>query len=92
MAGRDLSDLHEQAHSAHGIKDLVLAQNRGVHVLALEKFIQHKNIDQDTFREDVRAFARKFFKQKKDLLFKNTNYVLYVKYPLPNVCYMNDLA
>ena len=35
MALRDIdTELHEHAHTVHGIKDLVLAQNRDVHVLA----------------------------------------------------------
>ena len=35
MALRDIdTELHELAHTVHGIKDLVLAQNRDVHVLA----------------------------------------------------------
>ena len=39
MALRDIdTELHEHAHTVHGIKDLVLAQNRDVHVLALKKF------------------------------------------------------
>ena len=38
MALRDIdTELHEHAHTVHGIKDLVLAQNRDVHVLALKK-------------------------------------------------------
>ena len=37
LATRSLSsNLHEHAHTAHSIKDLVLAQNRDVHVLAIK--------------------------------------------------------
>ena len=36
LAVRSLSiDVHEHAHTVHGIKDLVLCQNRDVHILAL---------------------------------------------------------
>ena len=59
----------------------MLAQNRDVHVLALKKLVHGENIDQDVFPEDVRAFARNYFKQKKELLFLNSNGVLCVKYP-----------
>ena len=39
MALRDIdTELHEHAHTVHGIKDMVLAQNRDVHVLALKNW------------------------------------------------------
>ena len=75
------TELHEHAHTVHGIKDLVLAQNRDVHILALKKLVNGENIDQDIFPEDVREFARNYFKQKKGLLFLNSNGVLCAKYP-----------
>ena len=75
------TELHEHTHTVHGIKDLLLAQNRDVHVLLLKKLVNGKNNDQDIFPEDVRAFARNYFKQKKELLFLNSNGVLCVKYP-----------
>ena len=79
MALRDIdTELHEHAHTVHGIKDLVLAQNRDVHVLALKKLVQCQPIDHDIFRENVREFARNYFRQKKDLLFINKNGVLCV--------------
>ena len=65
------TDLHEPAHTVHGIKDLVLAQNRAVHVLALKKLVNNENIDQDIFPEDVRASACNYFKQKKRILKSN---------------------
>ena len=82
MAIRSVStELHEHAHTVHGIKDLVLAQNRDVHVLALKKLVNGECTDQDIFPEDVRAFARNYFKQKKEILFLNSKRVLCVKYP-----------
>ena len=37
LAVRSVStELHEHAHTVHGIKDLLLGQNRDVHVLALK--------------------------------------------------------
>ena len=81
MALRDIDiELHEHAHTVHGIKDLVLAQNRDVHVLALKKLVQCEPIDHDIFPENVRKFARNYFLQKKDLLFINKNGVLCVQY------------
>ena len=82
MAIRSVNtELHEHTHTVDGIKDLVLAQNRDVHVIALKKLVHVENIDQDIFPEDVRAFARNYFKQKKELLFLNSKGVLCVKYP-----------
>ena len=82
MAIRSVNtELHEHTHTVHGIKDLVLGKNREVHVLALQKLVHVENIDKDIFPEDVCAFARNYFKQKKELLFLNSNGVLCVKYP-----------
>ena len=82
MAVRSVNtELHEHTHTVHGIKDLVLAQNRDVHVLAIKRLVHGKGINHDIFPEDVRTFARNYFKQKKELLFLNSNGVLCVKYP-----------
>ena len=82
MAIRSVNtELQEHTHTVNGIKDLVLAQNRDVHVLALKKLVHGEGISQDIFPEDVRTFARNFFKQKKELLFLNSNGFLCVKYP-----------
>ena len=81
MALKDIdTELHEHTHTVHGIKDLVLAQNRDVHVLALKKLVQCESLDNDVFPENVREFARNYFRQKKDLLFINKNDVLCVQY------------
>ena len=81
MALRDIdTELHEHAHTVHGIKDLVLAQNRDVHVLALKKLVLSESINHDIFPENVREFARNYYRQKKDLLFINKNDVLCVRY------------
>ena len=50
--------LREHAHTGHGIRDVVLAQNRDVDVLSLKKLVQCEKIDQVIFPEDVRAFAQ----------------------------------
>ena len=74
MALKDIdTELHEHTHTVHGIKDLVLAQNRDVHVLALKKLVQCESLDNDVLPENVREFARNYFRQKKDLLFINKN-------------------
>ena len=90
MALKDIdTELHEYTHTVHGIKDLVLAQSRDVHVLALKKLVQCESIDNDVFPENVREFARNYFRQKKDLLFINKNDVLCVQYS-PTQCPLHE--
>ena len=82
LAVKDIdTELHEHANTVHDIKDLLLAQNRDVHVLAMKKLVAQEPIDHEIFPEDLRAFARNYHKQKKDLLFINQNGDLCVKYP-----------
>ena len=83
------TELHEHTQTIDGIKDLLLAQNRDVHVLVLKKLVNGETIDQDIFPQDVRAFTRNYFKQKKELLFLNSNGVLCVKYP-PAQCPLHE--
>ena len=66
LAIKDIdTELHEHANTMHGIQDLLLAQNRDVHVLAIKKLVAQESIDHDIFPEDVRAFAHNYHKQKK---------------------------
>ena len=74
-------ELHEHTNTVHGIKDLLLAQNRDVHVLAIKRLVANESLDKDVFPENVRAFARNYYKQKKELLLTNPNGILCVKYP-----------
>ena len=74
-------ELHEHANTVHGLKDLLLAQNRDVHVRAIKKLVTQESINHDVFPENGRAFASNYYKQKKNLLFVNNNGVLCVKYP-----------
>ena len=83
------TELHELTHTVYGIRDLVRAQKSDVHVLVLEKLVNNEDIDQDFFPEDVRTFARIYFKQKKDLLFVNSNGVLRARYP-PSQCLLHE--
>ena len=73
-------EMHEHANTVHGLKDLLLAQNRDVHILAIKKLVMQESIDNDVFPENVRAFAKNYHKQKKNLLLINTNGILCVKY------------
>ena len=65
MALRDINtELHEHTNTVHGIKDLVLAQNRDVRVLAIKMLVMNETIDNEIFPEVVREFARNYFRQK----------------------------
>ena len=66
-------ELHEHANTVHGLKDLLLAQNRDVHILAIKKLVMQESIDNDVFPENVRTFAKNYHKQKKNLLLINAN-------------------
>ena len=75
-------ELHEHANTVlHDLKDLLLAQNRDVHVLAIKILVMQESIKHDIFPENVRVFATNYYKQKKSLLLVNNNGVLCVKYP-----------
>ena len=65
QAALAIKDIKEHANKVHGIKDLLLAQNRDVHVLAIKKLVAQESNDHDIFPDDVRAFARNYYKQKK---------------------------
>ena len=66
-------ELHEHANTVHGLKDLLLAQNRDVRVLAIKKLLTQESIYHDIFSEKERVFARNYYKQKKSLMFVNNN-------------------
>ena len=73
-------------------ENLVLAQNCDVHVLVLKKLVNIKIFDQVIVPEDVRAFARNYFKQKKELLFLKSNGYSARGTLLRNGYYMNGPA
>ena len=74
------TELHEHFLTRRGLKDLHLAQNRDVHLLALRKLIKGEPLEDTMFPEDVQDFARRYFHQKKDLLFLNPDDILCVNY------------
>ena len=74
------TELHEHQSTMRGLKDLHLAQNRDLHLLALKKLMKNEPLDDALFPEDVQDFAKRYFHQKKDLLFLNQNDILCVNY------------
>ena len=74
------TELHEHFLTKRGLKDLHLAQNRDMHLLALKKLMKGEPLEETIFPEDVQDFARRYFHQKKDLLFLNPDDILCVNY------------
>ena len=74
------TELHEHFLTRRGLRDLHLAQNRDVHLLALKKLMKDEPLEDAMFLEDVQDFARRYFHQKKDLLFLNPDDILCVNY------------
>ena len=70
-------ELHEKTNTVNGLRDLLLAQNRDEHILAIKKLVAKESIDNENFPEN----ANNYYKQKKDLLLINANGVLCLKYP-----------
>ena len=74
-------ELHEHTNTVHGLKDLLLAQNWDLQILAIKKLVAKDSIDNKKFPENERVFSKNYYKQKKDLLLINANGVLYVMFP-----------
>ena len=74
------TELQEHFLTRRGLKDLHLAQSRDVHLLALRKLMKGEPLEDAMFPEDVQDFARRYFHQKKDLLFLNPDFILCVNY------------
>ena len=58
-------ELHEHTNTVHGLKDLLLAQTRDVHILAIKTLVAKESIDNEIFPGNLRVFAKNYFKQKK---------------------------
>ena len=74
------TELHEHQSTIGGFKDLHLTQNRDVHLLALKKLMKNEPLDGILLPEDVQDFAKRYYHQKKDLLFVNPDDILCVNY------------
>ena len=53
-------ELHEHTNTVHGLKDLLLAQNRDVHILAIKKLVAKDSKDNEILPENVRVFAKSY--------------------------------
>ena len=64
----------------YGLKDLHMAQSRDVHLLAIKKLMKNESLEHPVFPDEVQEFAKRYYNQKKDLLFLNTDDILCVNY------------
>ena len=72
--------LHEHHLTKHGLRDLHMAQNRDVQLLALTKLMRNEPLEEPMFPDEVQDFAKRYYYQKKDLLFLNPDDILCVNY------------
>ena len=76
----------------HGLADLRLAQNRDAHLLAIKRLMKNETLPESLCPQDVRKFARKYFQQKKALLFMNQDDIFAFVTRYSNAPYTLDLA
>ena len=74
------TELHEHHLTKYGLRDLRMAQSRDVHLLALKKLMKIEPLEDSMFPDEVQDFAKKYYNQKKDLLFLNPDDILCVNY------------
>ena len=74
------TELHEHHLTKYGLRDLHMAQNRDVHLLALKKLMRNEPLEEPMFPDEVQDFAKRYYHQKKDLLFLNPDDILCVNY------------
>ena len=73
-------ELHEHHLTKYGLKELHMAQSKDVHPLALRKLMKNESLEHPVFPDEVQEFAKRYYSQKKDLLFLNTDDILRVNY------------
>ena len=74
------TELHEHHLTKYGLRDLHMAQNRDVHLLALKKLMRNEPLEEPMFPDEVQDFVKRYYHQKKDLLFLNPDDILCVNY------------
>ena len=57
-----------------------MAQNTDVHLVALKKLMINEPLEDPVFPDEVQDFAKRYYHQKKDLLFLNPDDILCVNY------------
>ena len=74
------AELHEHHLTKYGLRDLHMAQNRDVHLLALKKLMKNEPLEDPMFPDEIQDFAKRYYHQKKDLLFLKPDDILCVNY------------
>ena len=74
------TELHEHQSTMRLLKDLHLAKNRDIHLLALKKLMNNEPLYDIMFPENVQVFVKWYYHQKKDLLFLSPDDILCVEY------------
>ena len=74
------AELHEHHLTKYGLRDLHMAQNRDVHLLALKKLMKNEPLEDPMFPDEIQNFAKRYYHQKKDMLFLNPDDILCVNY------------
>ena len=76
------TELNEHHLTKYGLNDLHLAQNKDMHLLALKELMKNEPLEDPVFPDEVQDFAKRYYNQKTDLLFLNSDDILYVNYVL----------
>ena len=74
------TELHDYHLTKYGPKNLHMAQSRDVHLLALRTLMKKESLEDSVFPGEVQEFAKRYYNQKKDLLFLNSDDILCVNY------------
>ena len=74
------AELHEHHLTKYGLRDLHMAQHRDVHILAQKKLMKNEPLEDPMFPDEIQDFAKRYYHQKKDLLFLNPDDILCVNY------------
>ena len=74
------AELHEHHLTKYGLRDLHMAQNRDVHLLALKKLMKNEPLEDPMFPDEIQDFAKRYYHQKKDLLSLNPDDILCLNY------------
>ena len=74
------TELHKHHLTKYGLRDLHLAQNRDVLLLASRKLMKNEPLEDPVFPDEVQDFAKRYHHRKNDLLFLNPDDILCVNY------------
>ena len=59
------AELHEHHLTKYGLRDIHMAQNRDVHLLALKKLMKNEPLEDPIFPDEIQDFAKRYYHQTK---------------------------